>query len=347
MMIYFLIVIISFLNVVLLLRLIIWFSKKYKYYDRNDPLKSKNQNISRLGGIGLFLAFIMVFIFFIQDLDESPGHSFYIAISLLFFLGLYDDVFDVKAYVKFIIQILIAALVVTQGQVKYAAFIFDSLALNTLTGNLFTVLLLVYVVNAFNLIDGIDGLAAMLGLVINLFLGLALALDGDLLYAVMAFVLFSTLCGFLLFNFPPAKIFMGDTGAMVIGFISAVVALRYIELNREVFNTIYTASVLVIALFIIPLYDTVRVFFIRLRLKRSPFIGDQNHIHHRLRRLGLQDYQIVLLLTFYTLLMVFAVMLLHDAGDAYLCVMLLITCILFNTVLDYQLRKRVASAKLN
>jgi UDP-GlcNAc:undecaprenyl-phosphate GlcNAc-1-phosphate transferase len=344
---YFMLAVLSFLNVILLLAVIIWLSNKYKFYDRNDALKNTEKSISRLGGVGVFLTFSLILILSACDLRESPGYFFFPGLFLLFILGLYDDLFDIKAGVKFIVQLSIATMAVVYGQIKYHVLFFDSMAVNAVIEDVFSAVLLVYVINAFNLIDGIDGLAAMLGAFINLFLGTALAVHEEILYAAMAFILFGTLSGFLIFNFSPAKVFMGDSGSMIIGFISSVVALKFIELNLDVYPSVYTGSVLVIALFIVPLYDTLRVFFIRLKLRRSPFSGDQNHIHHRLRRIGLQDYQIVLLLTFYTVMMVFFVFMLQNAGDLFLCSMLLMVCMLFNTALDYQLRKRTSPRKLN
>lgn len=344
---YFMLAALSFLCVTLLLSVIIWFSGKYKLHDRNDAVKNHGQSISRLGGIGVFFIFCFVFILAAWDIGVSPGYFFYLGLFLLFILGLGDDVYDIKAGAKFIIQLFIASMLVVYGQVKYQVLFFDSMAANAIIEDLFSVVLLVYVINAFNLIDGIDGLAAMLGVLINLFLGLVLALHHETLYAAMAIILFGTLSGFLIFNFSPAKVFMGDSGSMVIGFISSVVALKFIELNLNVFPSVYTGSVLVLALFIVPLYDTVRVFFIRLKLKKSPFIGDQNHIHHRLRRMGLQDYQIVLLLAFYTLVMVSLVYLLQAVGDVLLCFLLLAVCMSLNSFLDYQLKRRLRSGKLN
>ncbi|MEJ5960611.1 MraY family glycosyltransferase [Pedobacter immunditicola] len=327
--------------------IIIWFSEKYKLYDRNYTLINNGQNISRLGGIGVFFTFCFIFILSAWDTGEYPGYYFFLGLFLLFILGLCDDVYDIKAGTKFIVQLFIASLLVVYGQVKYHVLFFDSMAINVMIGDVFSVVLLVYVINAFNLIDGIDGLAAMLGALINLFLAMALALHHEVLYAAMAIVLFGTLSGFLIFNFSPAKVFMGDSGSMIIGFISSVVALKFIELNLDAYPSVYTGSVLVLALFIVPLYDTVRVFFIRLKLKKSPFTGDQNHIHHRLRRMGLQDYQIVLLLAFYTLMMVFFVYLLQPVGDLLLCFLLLIVCMSLNSLLDCRLKRRIRSRKLN
>ena len=344
---YFMLAVLSFLMVTLLLSAIIWFSGKYKLYDRNDTIKNNGQSISRLGGMGVFFTFCFIFSLSAWDIGESPGYYFFLGLFLLFILGLCDDVYDIKAGTKFIIQLFIASLLVIYGQVKYQVLFFDSMAINTMIEDVFSVVLLVYVINAFNLIDGIDGLAAMLGALINLFLGMALALQQEVLYAAIAIVLFGTLSGFLMFNFSPAKVFMGDSGSTMVGFISAVVALKFIELNLNVFPSVYTGSVLVLALFIVPLYDTVRVFFIRLKLKKSPFRGDQNHIHHRLRRFGLQDYQIVLLLAFYTLMMVIFVYLLQPVGDLLRCFLLLIVCMSLNSFLDFHLKRRLRSGKLN
>ena len=167
----------------------------------------------------------------------AAGYYFFHNLFLLFVLGLYDDIFDVRAGLKFIAQLIIASLAVIYGQVHYHFLFVDAVALNTIFEDVFSAVLLVYVINAFNLIDGIDGLAAMLGAFINLFLGIVLSIHEEAIYAAMAFVLFGTLSGFLIFNFSPAKVFLGDSGSMIIGFISSVIALKFIEINMDVYPT--------------------------------------------------------------------------------------------------------------
>jgi UDP-GlcNAc:undecaprenyl-phosphate GlcNAc-1-phosphate transferase len=229
--------------------------------------------------------------------------------------------------------------VVLTGEFNFRTQIFDILTLSVVTSDIFFIVLFVFVINAFNLIDGIDGLACTLGILTNLFLGIVLLLNGDELYGGMALILTACLSGFLVFNHFPAKVYMGDSGSMVVGVISYLAALRFIELNGDILYSIHTSSIIALALFSVPIYDTLRVFLLRLLAGKSPFNRDQTHIHHRLRNLGLLDFQIVMLLVFYTLCMVSLVIIFQQIGDLLLCIFILASGMLFNHCIDRQLKK--------
>ncbi len=331
--------VLSFLITLLFISFIIFFSNKHQLFDRNANLEKKKPPISRMGGIGIFLGYFSVFLFFADEFLLPSGLLFYLPACMLFMVGLLDDIFDLKALFKLFVQTAFAITVVWIEEIAFKAQLFEALALNTFASNAFFVILLVYVVNAFNLIDGIDGLAGMLAMLINIFLGFSLLIYGDERYAGMAFVLVGALSAFLVFNLSPAKVYMGDSGSMMIGFLSTLVALRFIELNADVFYSIHTSTIVVLALLIVPLYDTLRVFLIRLLLKKSPFERDYIHIHHRLRNMGLLDFQIIIILISFTIGMVSVVIVFQKMGDLLLCAFLLLSCMVFNQCIDRKLKR--------
>jgi UDP-N-acetylmuramyl pentapeptide phosphotransferase/UDP-N-acetylglucosamine-1-phosphate transferase len=144
-------------------------------------------------------------------------------------------------------------------------------------------------VNSYNLIDGIDGLAGGVGMIVSLILGGWFWLSGFESMAILGIVLFGALLGFLVFNFHPAKIFMGDTGAMAVGFILTYMVFQFIILNDTHPDSAFyiaNAPVVAIALLIIPIVDTLRVVILRLLTNRNPLKADYNHIHHELLKSG-------------------------------------------------------------
>ena len=166
----------------------------------------------------------------------------------------------------------------------------------------------IVVVNAFNLIDGVDGLAAGVGLIVASLFGAWFYCAGDLMYAVISFSLAGGLLGFLRFNFNPAKIFMGDSGSLTIGFIIGVLAIEMIEYDAgtelpPIINDI-SKPILGMSILVYPLIDTIRVFTLRAINGISPFTADRNHIHHRLIDLGLSHKQTVLVIYLFNLLVV-------------------------------------------
>ena len=147
------------------------------------------------------------------------------------------------------------------------------------------------IINALNLIDGIDGLAASIGIIASLFFGVWFFLSNDYGYTIMAAALLGALIVFLGYNLPdgPKKIFMGDTGSLVIGFILAVFAIRFNEIDAagKSFYDLQSAPSVSIAVLIVPLYDTLRVIILRFRNHQYFFVADNRHIHHMMLRAGL------------------------------------------------------------
>jgi UDP-N-acetylmuramyl pentapeptide phosphotransferase/UDP-N-acetylglucosamine-1-phosphate transferase len=158
----------------------------------------------------------------------------------------------------------------------------------------FTIILLI---NSFNLIDGIDGLAASLGFIACLFFGTFFFLNGAIPYAVLSFSICGALLGFLMYNFPPAKIFMGDSGSTLIGLMTAILAIRFIEnpVIQANFNVQSTPAI-AFGFLLIPLMDVLRVFAVRIYKKQSPLSPDRNHFHHLLQNKGLSHAEVTITL---------------------------------------------------
>jgi UDP-N-acetylmuramyl pentapeptide phosphotransferase/UDP-N-acetylglucosamine-1-phosphate transferase len=166
-----------------------------------------------------------------------------------------------------------------------------------MAGVVLTIFAIIVIINSYNLIDGIDGLAGGIGVITSTTFGLLFLLRGDHPLAVVSFSLTGSLLAFLKYNFSPATIFMGDSGSLVIGFVLSILCIELINTEQvsEDMLIYFTPSV-VLAILIIPLADTLRVFIIRILQKKSPFHADRNHIHHLLLNIGLNHKKASLVL---------------------------------------------------
>jgi len=199
-----------------------------------------------------------------------------------------DDLKDLAAKYKFVVQIALASLIALSG-IRITSFdgLFGITALPVTAQYTFTILSIVGITNAFNLIDGIDGLAGGLAFMSLITLGLFLTISGDANTALVAFALAGGVLAFLYFNFNPAKIFMGDTGSLILGFIIAVLCIRLLQVNVFAPNAALTHSpMFALGIVMIPVFDTMRVFAMRIWKGQSPFIADKTHIHHLLTNSG-------------------------------------------------------------
>jgi UDP-GlcNAc:undecaprenyl-phosphate/decaprenyl-phosphate GlcNAc-1-phosphate transferase len=171
-----------------------------------------------------------------------------------------------------------------------------------------TLLFIITTVNAYNFIDGIDGLASGLGIMTSAIFGTWFFLAGDIPYAVMSFALTGSLTGFFYYNVfgKENKLFMGDTGSLIIGLISAVIAIRFFEtnINHSIPYAIFNAPAVAFAILLVPLFDLARVFLLRLFQKKSPFMADNNHIHHWFLRLLPNHLRVTLLIITINLLII-------------------------------------------
>lgn len=334
------IVSLAFLLVRFAIPSIIHTANKHKLFDAVDlHRKEHKENISRLGGIGLFCGFTITVLLFATTVHYQEANFLIASSILLFALGVKDDIYGVSASTKFALQVVVALILVVLGGFKLSSLygVFNVWDVHPVVGGAFSIALIIFINNAFNLIDGVDGLAGTVGAIVNCCFGVFFALGDDLAYAFIAFSMLGAILGFLVFNYPPAKIFMGDTGSLIIGLVSAVLAIKFIEINKvgAPSPSFSSAPAIAVAVLIVPVFDSLRIFFIRVINKRSPFKGDRNHIHHRLLRLGLNAKQILLVTLTFNLSMIAITVMLSHLGNFALIFLQIAICMVFNAVLTY------------
>jgi UDP-N-acetylmuramyl pentapeptide phosphotransferase/UDP-N-acetylglucosamine-1-phosphate transferase len=232
-------------------------------------------------------------------------------VLILFFVGVKDDIVGTAAIKKLAAHILVAMTLVLMANVRITSMhgLFGVLQMPEWLSIFLSVFTIIVIVNAFNLIDGVDGLAAGIGLIAALSFGIWFYLAGDNVLSLLAFSLAGSLFAFLFFNFNPAKIFMGDSGSLTIGLIVSILAIRLIDYHRldqstsqvvdQMSRPLYAMAVLVY-----PLIDTLRVFIYRIVRGISPFSADRNHLHHKLMDLGLGHRATVLVIYSFNLLII-------------------------------------------
>lgn len=218
-----------------------------------------------------------------------------LCVFILFAAGLYDDKKHLGPGAKLAVQFAAAIMAASLGQIRVEFFI-ESKIITTLLSAIWIVL----IINVFNFLDNMDGACAGIAVIASCILFTVAALNGQVFIGALAIILTGTLAGFLVFNFPPARIFMGDAGSMVIGFLVAILTLRTTYYNQAQSGGWYAVFVPLIVM-AVPLYDFLSVTFLRIKQGKSPFIGDTQHFSHRLKGRGLTDRQTVLTLYLATL----------------------------------------------
>lgn len=278
--------IISFLAVPVVLQI----AEQKKLYDVPDERKVHALPVPSLGGVGIFGGFLLASLLSIQGYINPEFQYFFAAALVIFFLGLKDDLLVLSASKKFIGQVIAASILIHLGGIRlesmHGLFGFDkvpegfSLALSYLT--------IIVVINSFNLIDGVDGLASSLGIFTTLIFGSYFFIIGEQAYALLAFAMTGSLMAFLIFNHHPAKIFMGDSGSLMIGLVNAILVIKFINSADQPYIAMPVASAVAVgfSILIVPLVDTLRVFSIRIYNGNSPFTPDRNHVHHLLLEKG-------------------------------------------------------------
>lgn len=336
----------SFLIVVVVIPSIIHVANKCLLFDDTAiDHKNHSKGISRLGGVAIFCSFTITSLLLSKTNDFQIFNYLLVSCIILFAVGLKDDLAGVNPSTKFIMQLVVAIIMVLLGDVRLTSMysVFNLYELNYWVSIGLSILIIMFITNAFNLIDGIDGLLGITGLIVSLTFGMVFAHMGQPVYACIAFSIVGATTGFLFFNISPARIFMGDTGSLLIGLISAVLSIKFIELNKtDGSHIVYynAAPSIAVAVLIIPIYDAIRVFILRIVKKGSPFIGDNSHIHHRLLLLNLNHLQATFVLLVFNVFIISVALSLRHLGNFALIGILFVICILFNFILVYLIRSK-------
>lgn len=289
---------------------ILYVAKEKHLMDEPDS-RSMHSNITpTLGGIGIFFSLVVVMTIVGAMLNTKVLLLVMGGLTILFFLGLKDDLTVLSARKKFIGQLFAALLLIVFTDTRIIGFskIFDVDILPYWVSIGFTLFVYILVINAYNLIDGVDGLAGCIALLISVIFTILFYNSGALSLATISVALIGALLAFLRLNFSSKnKIFMGDTGSMIVGFLIAFFTISFISQSQTNIDSEYfrASPALAFAMLFFPLIDTLRIFIIRIFiLKKSPFEADKNHIHHRFIQAGFSHIQTTFTIVFINLLIV-------------------------------------------
>ena len=321
----FVISLVAFLVSLISMPLIIKFSTKFNIFDYQDARKIHSGNISRLGGVGIAISFFVCTAVYFLITDASLFIEYLPIISaglIIFVFGFIDDVVTLRAIVKLLIQIVATCLVIFSGN-RFTQI--GPWQIPSALSYIFTFCWIIGVVNAFNLIDGLDGLCGSLAFTTTLTLGIIYTLSGNNI-SVICFILAASTLGFLCFNWPPAKLFMGDCGSQFLGFMLATLPLIPADSVIEFNKFLIIASV---AAF--PIFDTIAAIWRRIRDKRPIMSPDKSHLHHKLLNMGYTKKSSLYLVVFIQLLLCSLVIISYLLGT-YKGMMVLLLTLFFVTL---------------
>lgn len=271
---------------------IILVSMKKRLFDEPGERRAHTVSTPSLGGIAIYAGVVFAVIMWTPFSFFADLQYILAAYIIIFLIGAKDDIVPMDAWKKLIGQLLAAIILVVKSNVKLESFygIFGVYDLPDIIAIPLSVLIILIIINAFNLIDGINGLSGSIALLICSLFGTWFFLTDFLDLAIVAFSTVGAIIAFLKYNFTPAKIFMGDTGSLFLGTTCSFLAIKFIQLNATIPDSIYyfqSAPVITIAILIHPLFDTLRVFIKRALKGKSPFSPDKNHLHHMLLAVGM------------------------------------------------------------
>ena len=288
--------------------LIILFCKKFSLYDYQNARKIHSGNIPRLGGVGIFLSFmISASIFITTDKITNINRilPLIIAAAIIFLFALLDDLLTLPAIIKLIVQLIAVSIVVFNGFRFHQIFSWE---LPLPISIILTFGWILGVINAYNLIDGMDGLCGSFSITAIITLGILYTLTGNE-ESILCYILAASILGFLCFNWPPAKLFMGDAGSQFLGFMISVFPLFD---SSNVFE--YNKLLIMIVITSFPVFDTIAAIWRRIRDKRPIMSPDRAHLHHKLLNMGYTKFTALYLLLFLQILLCGSVVISYFLG---------------------------------
>ncbi len=324
---------------------IISVAREKKLFDEPSRRKSHVQQIPTLGGVAIFSGITISAGSFISYSLVPSLQYILVACIIIFFIGIKDDILVIAPSKKLLGQIAAALVLIIPGDICFTSVhgFLGMYHISTISSLLLTLFVIIVIINSFNLIDGIDGLAASVGMVTTGFFGIWFFMSGNIEYCLLSAAVFGTLLAFFRFNVfgGKNKIFMGDTGSLLIGLLMSVQVIVFNEKNIGFTSafSIKSAPAVSFAVLIIPLYDTMRVFLIRMSRGRSPFSADKNHIHHCLLKLGFSHTQSTLIIVLANLCFIALALLLQNIGIVWLMVVILSVATILSFYLEYLVRK--------
>ncbi|MCX8094957.1 MAG: undecaprenyl/decaprenyl-phosphate alpha-N-acetylglucosaminyl 1-phosphate transferase [Caldisericia bacterium] len=264
---------------------------------RGDKEKIKKEEMPRSGGISIYISFLLLFLYIYLRYNSKEFLSIFLGGSLIFAVGLIDDKFKLKPWMKFLGEILGALIPIFYGvkvnfitNPKGGYFYLKELSIP------FTIFWVTGITNAINIIDGLDGLASGIVSIVSTTLGLVAILKGNIIVSIICFAVAGIAIGFLVFNFPPAKIYLGDSGALLFGFLLGEIAVW--GALKTTTSVILLVAVLALGF---PILDTFSAILRRIIRRKSIFEADMDHIHYKLLYSGFKEKEVIIILYILTL----------------------------------------------
>lgn len=324
---------ITFLFLPVLIKLL----AQWKLFDTPGKHKIHQHYAPSMGGVCIMMGAAFAQVIGLSFSDWVTLKYFYITLAMMFITGLRDDILTLSPRQKLIGQILPVIIVVVFGDVVLWSFYgaaFNCLVFHDVVAWGVTIFTIVILTNAYNLIDGLDGLAGTVGMISLLFFGVWFYLAGDFALSLIALSFFGSLVAFICFNWEPSKIFMGDTGALVVGLLLSFLTIKFININYALpeDNPVRFASSIgtAVMIMIIPIFDTLRVIILRLRRLQSPFRADKNHLHHQFLKLGLSHSRTVIIIAGIHLFFLALAFVLKSSSDTVILPAAIVGCIVIN-----------------
>lgn len=342
----------SFVICFLIIPVIIKYSLEKNLVDIPGRRKIHKKITPSMGGIAIFIGFVISALIWMEISQWKEMRFILIALFIVFFIGVRDDLVPLRPFMKLLGQLMAAAVLIALSDLRLKSFygllgIYDIPLIVSYAITLFTIIV---ITNSFNLIDGLDGLAGTIASIALLTFGISFYLAGDIVFAVLSFSMVGAVIAFLFFNWDPSEIFMGDTGALVIGMTLAISTIHFIDLqynlpidNPYKFKAAISGAVCFI---IIPLADTLRIFILRIIRKQSPFTPDKSHIHHNIMRLGFSHGHSAMILGLSQAIFVVIAITVRELNDNYVLLGILTLCTVLSFVLDRVIQKRVPKENL-
>lgn len=310
-------------------------------YDIPGYRASHHEPIPRLGGAMIFAGVILSSVLF-TGIEKTFEIKYIIAgLLILFFIGLKDDIISLQPYKKAIGQLIASGIIVLAGGIRtsLSCVEFSSSDIACFLSLFVSIIIFMALINSLNFIDGIDGLAAGVGIIASVTFGIFFLINDQISYATVCFVLTGSLIAFFWYNVfsKKYKIFLGDTGSMVIGFLLAVFMIQFLELNSRgtALNVIRVAPSLALAILIVPVFDLFRIVFVRIIHNKSPFNGDNNHIHHNVLKLAESHKKATAVILGVNILLIFLVLLFSFLPNGILISFLLLICIVLSGLVTF------------
>lgn len=275
--------------------------EKYGIYDFQDVRKTHKGKIGFLGGLVIFASFYLSYGISFPSAFVRPDFSHNLVMSLfaIFLLGFADDFLNFNSNKKFGVQFFVSTVFIFKSELiinfnQIISIIPDNLYINFIL----TIIAISVIINSINLIDGSDGVAASTGILAAAFFSLLFIANNDVYFASLSLSLTGSLIGFLYYNKPNAKIYMGDSGSTFIGMILSIFILRFLNNGTLLFNNVnYLYLKVAFGILSLPILDMLRVMMTRIAKKTNPFSGDRNHLHHILADAGINKYYIIYFIT--------------------------------------------------